>query len=310
MQSQPSVDEPRSAAEQFFAKATLGLNQWWRWVVGLLVIIVIAWLGLGVLILLAGCGVLNRIGALGVSCGESMIAELALSGLVSAIGLAGVWLVARTLHRKPLKQFLSGRTRFDGERYLFGVLAALVISALTVLVNRFILQWEMTFQAPDWGFLVFLLFAIVLVPIQAGFEEVLFRAYIMQGLMQFLRNKLVLALAAGIIFALPHLANPEPWAYGIAPYLTDMVSVGFFFGIVTLLDGGIELAAGYHAMNNLFVDLVATTEVAVTDSPSLFLIHLDRYELFPDVFVTIVGLAVALALLSAKYRWFRRTPAG
>ena len=30
MQSQPSVGEPRSAAEQFFANATLGLNQWWR----------------------------------------------------------------------------------------------------------------------------------------------------------------------------------------------------------------------------------------------------------------------------------------
>ena len=259
MHSQQSAGEPGSAAERFFANATLGLNQWWRWVVGLLVIIVIAWLGLGILILLAGCGVLDRIGALGVSCGESMIAELALGGLVSATGLAGVWLVVRTLHRKPLKQFLTGRTRFDGERYLFGVLAALVISVLTFLVNRFILQLEMTFQAPDRGFPAFLLFAVVLVPIQSGFEEVLFRAYIMQGLMQFLRNKLVLALAAGIIFALPHLANPEPWAYGIAPYLTDMVSVGFFFGIVTLLDGGIELAAGYHAMNNLFVDLVATT---------------------------------------------------
>ena len=34
---------------------------------------------------------------------------------------------------------------------------------------------------------------------------------------------------------------------------------------MTLLDGGIELAAGYHAMNNLFMGLVANTEVAAID---------------------------------------------
>lgn len=308
MQSQPSAGEPGSAAEQFFVNAALGLNQWWRWVVGLLVIIVIAWLGIGSLIQLAGCGILDRTGALGVSCGESMLAQLALSGLESATALAGVWLVALTLHRKPLKRFLTARKRLDGKRYLFGVLAALAISVPTLLFSRFILQLEMTFQAPDWGFLVFLLFAIVLVPIQSGFEEVFFRAYIAQGLMQFLSNKLVLALATGVIFALPHLANPEPWTYGVAPYVISMVSFGFFVGIVTLLDGGIEVAAGYHAMNNLLVGLVANTEVTALESPSLFLIHLDRYALFPDVFVEIVGFAVALALLSAKYRWFRRTP--
>ena len=151
------------------------------------------------------------------TCGDSMSARLAFGGLGFATGLAGVWLVARTLHRKPLKQFLTARKRFDGRRYLFGVLTALVVSVLTFLFNRFILQLEITFQAPDLGFLAFLLFAIVLVPIQSGFEEVFFRAYIVQGLMQFLRNKLVLALAAGVIFALPHLANPEPWTYGIAP---------------------------------------------------------------------------------------------
>ena len=216
MPSQPRSGAPNSAAERFFANASLGLNQWWRWVVGLLVI-VIAWLGLGILIQLAGCGFLNRTGALGVTCGDSMIVQLTVGGLGFATGLAGVWLVARRLHRKPLKQFLTARKRFDGKRYLFGVLAALVISLLTFLFNRFVLQLEMTFQPPDWGFLVFLLFAIVLVPIQSGFEEVFFRAYLVQGLMQFWRNKLVLALAAGIIFALPHLANPEPWKYGVAP---------------------------------------------------------------------------------------------
>ena len=36
------------------------------------------------------------------------------------------------------------------------------------------------------------------------------------------------------------------------------------------------------------------------------MIHVDSYGLFPDVVVSIVGFAVALAILNAKYRWLRR----
>ena len=61
-------------------------------------------------------------------------------------------------------------------------------------------------------------------------------------------------------------------------------------------------------MNNLFIGLVANTQVAAIESPSLFLIHVDRYGLFPDVVVSIVGFAVAGAILNAKYRWFSRDP--
>ena len=312
MPSQPPTDSPPSppgaphgAAEQFVSNASLGLNQWWRWAAGLLAI-VIAWLGLGILVQYAGCGLLRSTGAFGVTCSDSTIARLFLGGLGFATGIAGVWLVARVLHRKEFKRFLTGRKSFDWQRYLFGILVALVVSLATFLVNRFILRLEMTFQAPGLEFLTFLLFAIVLVPIQSGFEEVFFRAYILQGLMQFLRNRVVLAIAAGVIFMLPHLSNPEPLAYGFAPYVIALVSSGVFFSIMTLLDGGIEVAAGYHAMSNLFMGLVANTAAAAIESPSLFLIQTDSFRLFPDIFISILGLVLALAILNLKYRWIGR----
>ena len=312
MPSQPPTDTtpsppgaPNGAAEQYVANSSLGLNQWWRWAAGLLVIVV-AWLGLGLLVQYAGCTVLARTDAFGATCGDSTIARLFLGGLGFATGIAGVWLVARALHRKEFKRFLTGRKSFDWQRYLFGVLVALIVSLATFLVNRFILRLEMTFQAPGAEFLIFLLFAIVLVPIQSGFEEVFFRAYILQGLMRFLRNKVVLAIAAGVIFMLPHLSNPEPQAYGFAPYVTALVTSGIFFSIMTLLDGGIELAAGYHAMSNLFMGLVANTAAAAIESPSLFLIQTDSFRLFPDIFISILGFVLALAILNLKYRWLGR----
>jgi membrane protease YdiL (CAAX protease family) len=73
----------------------------------------------------------------------------------------------------------------------------------------------MTFQPPGGEFLLFLVVAVILVPVQSGFEEVFLRGYLLQGLMQFLRNKVVLAILTGVIFALPHLANPEPRSIAI-----------------------------------------------------------------------------------------------
>ena len=302
--SVPPSDEPGSAIDQLFRNAALGSNHWWRWILGL-ILIVAFWLGLGTLLQAYGCAYIERSNLLGVTCGDSFVVFAALAGLGFALGLAGVWITAHVLHRKELKRFVTGRTSFDFSRYFFGVLAALTVSVVKLLVNRFVVGQEMTFQPPGGEFLLFLVVAVILVPVQSGFEEVFFRGYILQGLMQFLRNKVVLAILTGVIFALPHLANPEPWSYGIAPYVTALIASGLFFGIVVLSDGGLELALGYHAMSNLFIGLVANTESAAIASPSLFLVQVDRYLLFPNVLVDVLILVLALAILNHKYKWVK-----
>jgi membrane protease YdiL (CAAX protease family) len=54
-----------------------------------------------------------------------------------------------------------------------------------------------------------------------------------------------------------HFGNPEIDKLG--PLLmVSYVSMGFFFGIITLMDEGLELALGYHAGNNLLISLLVT----------------------------------------------------
>ena len=298
--------------DQFFLNAALGLNQWWRWVLGFIAVLII-WIGLGAIgLVIAGCIFLRATNAFGLTCSDSMvvsgdgslIAQIVLGGSGFGIGLIGLWLVVKLIHKKALIRVVTGRTSFDYHRYLYAMLVALCVSVVLLLANRFILQVEMTFQQPNWGYLLFFLFVIVLVPIQTGFEEVFFRGYILQGTMLLVRNKLVLAIVSGVVFALPHLTNPEPGSYGIVPYVAALVSMGFFFAVLTLLDGGIELALGYHAMNNLFMGLVANTETAAFVTPSLFVIHHDGYALFPNVFMDILALALAVVILNYKYKWF------
>ena len=211
----------------------------------------------------------------------------------------------KLIHKKRLTQVVTGRTSFDYSRVLYAMPVGLFISLMGLLIMRFILQVEMTFRAPSlWEYLPFALFALVLTPLQAGFEEVFFRGYILQGLILLTRNKLVLALATAMVFVLPHLPNPEPWAYGVGWYVLEIMSIGILFAILTLLDGGIELAVGFHAMNNLFIGLIANLEVSVLETPSLFVIHLDPASLPSSFLLNTCSSALAVAICNQKYKWF------
>ena len=309
----PPREESRTAADQFFFNATLGSNQLWRWILGLIVILLI-WIGIGSIVLgIAGCAFLRATNAFGISCPEgvgitgdgSLTARLIIAGLGFVVGLVGIWGVVRLIHKKPLRRVATGRSSFDCNRYLYAMVVALIVSLVVFAVNRFILRLDMTFQEPGWEYLIFVVFALLLVPVQTGVEELLFRGYILQGIMLLVKKKVVLALVSGAIFALPHLTNPEASAYGFAPYIVALVSFGAFFGLMTLLDSGIELAAGYHAVNNLFMGLVANTDSTVIVTPSLFTIQRDRYDLFPHVSIDVLGLLLALAILNHKYKWVK-----
>ena len=73
------------------------------------------------------------------------------------------------------------------------------------------------------------------------------------------------------------------------------------FAALTLLDGGIELAAGYHAINNLFLGLIANYDVSPLATPSIFVTNLSEAPLLATYFVDLFGL---LVILNMKYRWF------
>jgi len=86
--------------------------------------------------------------------------------------------------------------------------------------------------------------------ISATAEEMLFRGYLLQGLGLLTRNRVVLALIAGLIFMGAHMADPA-----IAS-LFLVFEVGFFLAIITLKSNGLELAIGMHIAHNLAARLI------------------------------------------------------
>ena len=106
---------------------------------------------------------------------------------------------------------MTGRAGFDYNRTVYAVFIGLILHSDWFLVSVVVFQDEIRFQAPNiWEYLTFFLSAIVLVPYQAGFEEVFFRRYILQRFILLGRSKWVLVSASAVVFVLPHLLNPSP----------------------------------------------------------------------------------------------------
>ena len=310
---QPSQNRSKtySPADQFLRNAKSGIKRWWVWVLGTFLIVVI-WMGIGSIPFIAACEFVQSAKLVDFTCegstidGASSLPNLVLGTYAFVIAMIGIWIVVRFLHKMPFSAVLTSRSPFDFNRAVFAMLVGLIVFATPLLLLAALGSEEIVFQSPNvWEYTTLFMFAVVLITIQASFEEVFFRGYLMQGFALLTRNKAVLALVTSIVFTLPHLPNPEPWEYGLVPYVAHIMSLGVFFALLTLLDGGIELAVGIHVINNLVYTLLAATSVSAIQSPALFLIDVEEFRLFPDIFVLWVMLAIVLAVLNRKYKWFR-----
>ena len=71
-----------------------------------------------------------------------------------------------------------------------------------------------------------------------------------------------------VIFGCLHISNPEveKIGYSILIYYIGPV----FFGILTIIDRGIELALGFHIANNLLISLLLTSSWTAFQTESIF----------------------------------------
>ena len=93
-------------------------------------------------------------------------------------------------------------------------------------------------------FLTLAVLAILMIPIQTSMEEYFIRGYMMQGLGIMTKNRWFPLVFTSLLFGLMHILNPEvdKLGYGI---LVFYIGTGFFLGIITLMDEGLELALGF-----------------------------------------------------------------
>src|SRR5690606_29067426 len=126
-----------------------------------------------------------------------------------AIGLLGVYIVVRYLHRQRFVTLTTSRKKTDWGRVWFGfgliTITTLVVTGLDYYSNPedYVLQFDLV------PFVILAVIAVIMIPLQTSFEEYLFRGYLMQGIGVLAKNKWLPLVLTSVIFGGLHLANPE-----------------------------------------------------------------------------------------------------
>ena len=215
--------------------------------------------------------------------------------------LITLFMAVKFLHKRPILSVLTNRIKFDWKRFfalffIWGTVMSLFL-ALTMFSNPSI-TWN--FNAAT--FFPLLLISFFLIPVQTTCEEVLFRGYLFQGFGKLYKKGWISVVLTGFLFGLLHSANPEveTLGYGVMVYY---IGTGIFLGLLTLMDDGLELSMGYHAVNNIFAALILTNEWQAFQTDALFIDH-SKPTFGWDSLLTILLIQPLFLLLFSKfYGW-------
>lgn len=291
----------------FIKQAYKGENQFWRYIVGIIVLIAALFMGqipLGVLLFIEnakGSGVIveevSDLALLGY--GQNLI--LALMLIPFAVGFFSLMFISKQIHRRPFITLLTGFSKFRWKRFFMVILIWLLFLFVTELISYYMEpdNYQVIFNAKKFIPLVFITF--LLIPLQAGLEEVFIRGYLMQGIGILTKYRIIPLILTSLTFGLLHFANPEVDKFGTGTMLTYYCTFGLFLGIITLMDEGLEIPLGIHVINNLYGSLVVTFDGSALQTPAAFKI----LEINPQVMLYMwLGSAVVLLLLFTRiFKW-------
>lgn len=213
-----------------------------------------------------------------------------------------VWVLF--VHKQSLVTLTTSRPKIDLKRFLFafGCQAILILASFGVSYWLNPMNFVFNFNLP--AFLGFFVIAVIFIPIQTSFEEYFFRGYLLQGVGLATRNRGVALVVTSVVFGLLHLANPEVETLG-GGIMVYYIGTGFFLGIMTLMDDGLELALGFHAANNLIGALLVTSSWTVFQTNSVFLniAEQEQVSVWEFIWQVFVFYPILLVIFAKKYQW-------
>ncbi|MBU2951936.1 CPBP family intramembrane metalloprotease [Tamlana agarivorans] len=295
----------------YIEQAFKGLHEWWRYIVGVLIIFC-SWQIIGMLPLVGALTVKAIVSDAEVEVstipemidllGSNMFLFFMLFSF--AVGLLGVFITSVGLHKLPIVSLTTVRKKIDWSRFWFVFVLWGAVSTGFICLEYYLApedyQWNFQLQP----FLILFVIAVIFIPLQTSFEEYFFRGYLMQGFGIVFRNRWMPLLITSVGFGLMHIANPEVEQLGYV-IMVYYIGTGLFLGIITLMDEGLELALGFHAANNLFTALLVSADWTAFQTHSLFKdlsdpSEMGLIEIFVPVFIVFPAL---LFVFSKKYNW-------
>lgn len=222
--------------------------------------------------------------------------------LTLIMGLVGLLISIKFIHNRVIKTLVTSRNFIDWKRVRYSFGLWFLVSIIFMIISYLISPGDLVWNFKPIPFLILLIISFIFIPLQTSFEELLFRGYFLQGLGVLVKNRWVPLLLTSIVFGLLHGTNPEiaKLGYGLMIYY---IGTGLFFGIITLMDEGTELALGLHAANNIIAAIFITTDWTVFKTDALFIDYSEPSIGWETIIPVFIIYPVMLVIFSKKYDW-------
>ncbi len=210
--------------------------------------------------------------------------------------------ITRWLHSQPFKDMLTTRTKLDWNRILFSFSLWAIFQVVVTIISYYAAPEDFKWNFQLQPFLILMVIALIMIQLQTSAEEFIFRGYLMQGFGLLTKNRWFPLLFTSILFGSLHYFNPEVAKMGNI-VMIYYIGTGLFLGILTLMDDGLELSLGFHAANNLTAALLVTSEWSALQTHSVLKDVSDPTAGFEIVLPVFVIFPMLLYVFAKKYGW-------
>lgn len=176
--------------------------------------------------------------------------------------LLGIFIAIKFIHYRSFTSLITTKPKAQWSRFWAGFAVYGLLTLAATAADYFISPetYSITFDASK--FWIALPVILIMTPIQAATEELVFRGYVIQSFGLKIKNGIILSIISGAIFTLPHLMNPEIYAsnklgiFSTVCMILNYFVMGAAMAIVTIKTNSLEAAIGAHAVNNLICFLL------------------------------------------------------
>ena len=226
---------------------------------------------------------------------------VALVGPLSLMLLV-VFFYNKFIQNNTIRILTTYRPKIDWKRVFFSFALWSFITIITTVVSYYMAPEDFVVNFKPKEFAIFVVLAILFVPLQTSFEEYLFRAHMLQGLGLATKTRWIPLVVTSFLFGIMHIANPEVEKLGLI-IMFYYIGTGLFLGILTLMDEGLELALGFHAANNLVGALLITSDWSAFQTHSI-LKDVSEPNANIQIFIPILVIfPILLYIFAIKYKW-------
>ena len=216
-------------------------------------------------------------------------------------GLVAFVLLVKPLNSRSLKTTINGTRKIRWNKFFIAAFVWLVLSAVYLFIYLKIDPSNFKLNNKTVTLFTLAIISVIFIPFQAAFEEILFRGYLMQGFAALVRFRWFPLIMTSVLFGCMHAFNPEVKEFGFFTMMPQYIVFGLIFGIITILDDGIEAAMGAHTANNIFLCILVTNNSSALQTSALY----EQVSIHPwsEFGSLVLSGIVFILILKVIFRW-------